>query len=340
MSENKNYIKCMICGKRVIQLSQIHFKGKSCQAAQDKKNLDIKSVSEYKIKFPEAPITSPLHSILIWKARKKNDPDDAWAKRGIKTRHENDPDGNCYKKTVETRQKLYGPSGWKHPKQVWITRRKRYGSMGVSDPEEFRRVQSEAMINGKSKIIVEKWRANDPDNLRYVKTWETRRKRYGPTGIKNPERNSKIRAKITRERINKMTKEEKRTFLKKTIYKGNLRPNISEQFILDNVKGLGFKYNGRGPKFINGKVPDFVHSEKSLIIEFDGVGGHDPDLPWVPDNIGEIDYERNKMYRKNGYKILSLNESDIEFGSEYITTKVENWVSCLDAFNGEMILRR
>ena len=122
------------------------------------------------------------------------------------------------------------------------------------------------------------------------------------------------------------TPEERQNRLRNDLLKGSRSPNASEGKLIPILEPLGFYYNGSGPIVINGKTPDFVHKSLPLIIEYDGGGGHDPKVPWVPDNQPELDDQRDSNYRKAEYKILRLLPEDLQKGKKHIQNKVKVWM--------------
>lgn len=100
-----------------------------------------------------------------------------------------------------------------------------------------------------------------------------------------------------------LTEKEKQERLKNSMFKASQKPNISEQILLGYLTPLGFMYTGGdNNKKIAGHKPDFAHMKYPLLIEYDGPAGHDPSIPWVPENQAEIDDRRDEDYRGVGKK--------------------------------------
>ena len=121
---------------------------------------------------------------------------------------------------------------------------------------------------------------------------------------------------------------EKREMLSRTIDLSRMRPNNKEKFLIPILKKYGFVYTGKKLVEID-RRPDFVNKTIKAIIEYDGGGGHDPNVPWVPENKAELDIKRNREYREHDYKLLILLPTDIKKGIKHINTTVEDWLSKL-----------
>ena len=61
-------------------------------------------------------------------------------------------------------------------------------------------------------------------------------------------------------------------------------------------------YVGDGKVWIARRNPDFIHTTKKIIIEYDSKYYH---------RNKQRDIERNKNYAKYGFKTISLNEDDL-----------------------------
>lgn len=112
-------------------------------------------------------------------------------------------------------------------------------------------------------------------------------------------------------------KEEVLRKIRKTL---GIKPNKPERFLIPILKPFGFKYTGAGTFFIVGPkrvcIPDFVNIGQKLIIEFDGIYWHKQSR----------DKDRNELYRTKGYRVLSIQEDDIQHGREYIQSLTSNFV--------------
>ena len=260
----------------------------------------------------------------MWKTRKENDPTDEWSRRGEETKRKNDPDGLRFQKQQETARRN-DPEG-KRFQKTWKTRKEKYGPSGNINPELVSDKHRQIMINGGSEKLRRIIEQNDPTGERYVKAWKTRRERYGYVGCKNPEQWKNTLSKFWKQQYQNLSPEEKAEFLRRTVFQGNLRPNVSERILSNYLEPLSFRYNGRGPVIINGHFPDFVHKSLPLVIEYDGIGGHDPLVPWVPENKLELDNQRDDDYRKAGYYVLRVFPEDLEKGKELVQNKVKKWM--------------
>lgn len=90
-----------------------------------------------------------------------------------------------------------------------------------------------------------------------------------------------------------------------------VKPNKPEQIILKIITNncLNFIYVGNGTKWITAKNnkrfnPDFIDFINRKIIEFDGKYWHS--------NKKERDKLRNETYISKGYKLLVINEDDLD----------------------------
>lgn len=320
----KDYVTCHICGANIKQLNDWHLKGNLCQQAQHKQNINVTTIKEYRLLFPNAQVTSdklilrmktnnpmkkPGIPQKLWKRRRENDPDNMSFKQGIKTRHKNDPNGECYKRGQLTRKTNDPTNEW--AKRIWEKRK-------INDPND---EWTKRMIDTRHK--------NNPNNECYKKTVDTRTRLYGYMGVRNP--NPRATKLLLGRKIwwENLTPEEKMSFLKKGFFSGNKKPNISESKILNFIQPLGFRYNGRGPVIINNHTPDFNHIHFPLLIEFDGGGGHDPNNPRVPSNIAELDDIRDADYKMAEKEILRLLPEDLKKGQLFTQQKVKEWMISL-----------
>lgn len=129
---------------------------------------------------------------------------------------------------------------------------------------------------------------------------------------------------------NILTEIEKQERLQNSMFKASQAPNISEQILTSYLKPLGFTYTGGdNKKKIAGHRPDFSHIECPLLIEHDGPGGHDPNVPWVPENKAELDDQRDEDYRRDGKEVLRLLPEDLVKGREFVQQKVRDCMTQL-----------
>lgn len=86
-------------------------------------------------------------------------------------------------------------------------------------------------------------------------------------------------------------------------------PNNPEKRLITFFKdwNIPLVYTGNGSRWISNKTqhfnPDFIDEENRIIVEFDGKYWHK--------NTNDKDIKRNNTYNAYGYKLLSLNEDDI-----------------------------
>ena len=173
------------------------------------------------------------------------------------------------------------------------------------------------------------------------KTWVTRRKRYGRTGMKNltveqlehqewvqkrhsefmkrknPMSNSEFRLKIglkNIERWNKYTSEQREKKILELILGGQRKPNSIEQKILQIVSKyfLPFKFTGYKPySGLNGYTPDFISTDDSKkIIEVFGDYWH------KRKEVVVRDVKRLRIYKEKGFECLILWEQEIRSSTE------------------------
>lgn len=257
-----------------------------------------------------------------WQIRRKSDPNNDSMKRGKITRKRRDPNNESYKKIIVTRKKNHTDVNTK----TWQTRKEQYGPSGHKDPEKFKETIRKTLTKESIKIRQDTRKKNDPNNEGYKKIAIIRKAHYGTDYCKDRVTAHQNWTKGQKERWNNLTEEKKMQCLKESVFKSNQHPNLSEKRVYEFITSFGFKYNGRGPIVVNGHFPDFVHESLLLIIEFDGNGGHNPELPWVPKNKLELDVARNKKYCDAGYRVLCLNEKDLQLGKEYIQNKVKCFI--------------
>ncbi len=108
-------------------------------------------------------------------------------------------------------------------------------------------------------------------------------------------------------------------------------PNKQEVWLSKVLSLHGFSFNNvfrvvSYSKILNREramVPDFIHSKLPILIEFDGRGGHDVSIPWVPENQPLLDDERDILYKESGYEIIRFKSEDLELGEVHIIEQVE-----------------
>jgi hypothetical protein len=100
-------------------------------------------------------------------------------------------------------------------RRTWEERKRRYGDMGVKDPELFRETQK--MVNNDPKKLEIGWntrrerygpsggndkKSGDPENEWAQKMWKTRREKYGPNGLPKVNGRRKYIRKIGKDNMN------------------------------------------------------------------------------------------------------------------------------------------
>jgi len=260
-------------------------------------NIDFQ---EYKQKFPDAP------TISISSRRKMTNDKNPMRVPGVpeklwKHRREKDPDNSWYAKMEVTRKQNYPNNEWAYRAQK--TRHK-------NDPE-----------HKWAKRAVKTREARDPNNQWAKQAAKTREERYDW---------SELTSKAKTEWWKNISPQRREEQLQNSLYKGSKRPNVSEGKLIPMLEPLGFVYNGNGPERIAEHYPDFIHTVLPLVIEFDGTGGHDPDIPHIPGNPLELDNQRDNRYRVAGHKVLRMLPEDLEKGQLHVQQKVIDWMTSLD----------
>ena len=203
--------------------------------------------------------------------------------------------------------------------------------------------------------IVEIRKKNDPLNLTYIgradKAWKTRRKRYGKSGMKNPEKFRKKMHivnidvwKIRHERYGKTGVKDPEGFSKKVGMRGlfkkltetevmelkkeltlrlnnRKRPNCLESRTLKIIQkfNLSFEYFGNKQQSdLGGKMPDFISTDESKkIIEIFGDYWH----------RGEDPQERIDYFKQYGYSCLVIWEHELNSSTDKeIVTRIKKFV--------------
>lgn len=165
-----------------------------------------------------------------------------------------------------------------------------------------------------------------------AKSAKTSRELYGPTGWKDPDSVRKKLSVSVSQYYQNLDPDEQAEYLRRTLFSASKKPNASEARLIPILEPLGFSYIGKGSRVVSGRNPDFIHIKYSLIIEFDGWLGHNPGSRWTPDTWEEClikDDRRDADYRKAGYDVLRLLPEDLEEGSSHIIEKVSVWITVL-----------
>jgi len=118
---------------------------------------------------------------------------------------------------------------------------------------------------------------------------------------------------------------EQKEYLNNSFFKAKQKPNGEETKLIPILASLDFIYNTMA--VVGPRRPDFVHIDRQLIIEYDGSGGHDPNVPWVPENKAELDDERDQYYQDNGYTVLRLLPLDLKLSNHKIKQKIKKWMN-------------
>jgi very-short-patch-repair endonuclease len=221
--------------------------------------------------------------------------------------------------------------------KIWKTRRQNHGPTGVSsqhykDPKycekqrlaHLKRWQNptKAMLNASLKIresIKNKWVSNKPEDIVYRQKqlkWLTSKE------FKLMFKNDNIRKKRREKWLDP-------NYVKKVLEGLNKTPSSFEKKIIKLISkfSLPFEYTGAGKRQVGAMLPDFMSTNKEkLIIETYYSFWHKPN------------YEENRTIRlkKYGYKVLFLNEHDIDNKNwefqcltkiiQFLQKHSENWI--------------
>ncbi len=150
--------------------------------------------------------------------------------------------------------------------------------------------------------------------------------------IHNPETNQRIRQSLRKAHENKefgfkkgnktksqITKEDwkNKMFAKKHLHINS--PNRLEivlDKIIQEIKPFSYKFTGNGSVSIDGKVPDFLYSEKKKIIELYGENWH-----------SDIQaFERVEHFRRNGYNTLIVWSKELK-NIEVLKLKIRDFTN-------------
>ncbi len=351
-----DYVICKICGKKLKMITHQHLNIHNITSQEYKKMFPDAPVTCESCKlYGNNPMKDPNTVKRQIESRRKNDPDNLWTQRALETKRKRYPNNALAQKMVKTKRKIYGKSmgnenvgktrrkndpthKWRqragetikrtHPdigKEIWKRRKE-------NDPND--EWAQRAIETRRNNYPNNEWvpkmldtrKQNDPENTYAKRAWITRVKYYGECGYMDYNDLVQRMRKIIKDKWDSLSPEERGVWLRKSVYKGNRRPNISESQVLVYIEPLGFIYNGNGPKRITGHYPDFIHNTYPFLIEYDGKGGHDPDIPQIPNNQPERDNQRDTDYQQKGYHILRLLPEDLKLGEEHIQDKAKTWM--------------
>jgi len=108
------------------------------------------------------------------------------------------------------------------------------------------------------------------------------------------------------------------------------RPTRPERKLIDIIQhhNLNFKYVGNGKVIIGGLCPDFIHSDRKLLIEVFGRIYHDPvvtykdDIPWKSQYWGRLAH-----FSQFGYDCIILWDDELDrFSESEIVEKITSFV--------------
>jgi len=307
LSEPEDFVICRVCGKKLSILNSLHLNSKDCKMKQEEVGLIMINKIMYTKIFGDIPTYSKRYAKHIG------------GRRSPKTR----------KKMSISRM---GKEPWnKGKKGVQVGWNK--GLTKETDPRMMR------VSVSVSNTLLRKYDSGEivSWNKGLTKENDERVRRIGEleAGENNP-MYGKHHSERTKERLREaqiiflgsLSDEEQVERLRNSFFKCSQKPNVSEAQLIPILEPLGFEYTGADYSD-TGQRPDFSHIVHPLLLEYDGEGGHDPKVPWVPDNIAELDDQRDEVYRGAGYRVLRLLPEDLGKGREFVQQKVKDWMVLL-----------
>jgi len=315
-------ITCKICGKHLKILLCSHLKSSSCQEIQHSLGLNIYSRSDYLKFFPNEKLIC-------------NESKDAYSKWQLgKTYKEKGYDEN----TIERLKKIHSETcvrvrGGKTLEEMYGEKKalelknknsifrkgKTYEEIfgeekGKKFKEELSRARMGRVVSeetkhkiSKTQLGVHKRRLMSRDVLHEIRINSGMKGKVGWNKGDTKYTNASVMkiAIATQANWDILTPDEKYHKLAKMCK----QPNKEEKYILNIVQIYGFRFCGNKTMRIENHNPDFVHKSLPIIIEYDGEGGHNPKLPWVPKNQRELDKKRNLDYTREKFQLIVINKN-------------------------------
>jgi len=325
-----DFVECRICGGKYSLITEFHFLSTTCKISQYSQGLDINNRQEYLLYFPDARLVSlsTKNKMSKWQIGRKLSEEH---KKAIGS-------GNLgHVHSAETRLRISRNQVRDH--RTWEERfgkeraderraeMARIGSRfnGVSFIQQYGKKRAKEIKNKISSTIRQSFTSGKRQG------WSEGQTKHSHPGImkSSKKRTGRTHSLEARQKISiavqaqwdSLTNEEKH----KKLLKMGRSPNGEESLLQTIVSKFGFKFVGNKRKFVGDFNPDFINEEKKIILEYDGVGGHDPNLPWIPENQAELDTKRNKTYRLAGYTVVIINPDDLSKGEEHILTLFPKW---------------
>lgn len=322
--EPEDFVVCRVCGKRFKQIEYRHL------------TMHGTTHEEYKKDYPNAPII--CEDVTQRKVK---------AYRETCANRTPEEEARISKICSDTMHRWYN-SLTPEKKREWL--RKRRDTLDSASPEEKERRRLD-----NSRRNIERWANISQEERDWISDSCSRGQLKRWSKITKEERKilrSKWQDSLTEEeweQINKnrsdgqkkrwanFTEEEKRIEYNKKLGSVRRKPNRAEQLLSEILSDLGFKYNRKmwkGRAFI----PDFVHVNHPLVIEYDGMGGHDAnvlralsggELIITQEEIDQRDNDRDDFYRSLGYHVLRIFPEDLKEGRLLIRNKVTEWMNQL-----------
>jgi len=225
------------------------------------------------------------------------------------------------------RLKLYAPlSDFKNnnPAKNPIIKRK------IRDYQKKRWKNKNSILNSKeykekqSKSLKKMWK--NPKYLRKMKIRDKNCKNKGKIRTKEMKKNySKIHKKMWKNPNSTYNSKKYQQELKKRIkemikfcYKNGSKPERQVKQII-KLNNLPFKFVGNGKMMIKRFCPDFICKSSKKIIEENGDYYHN--LPIVK----KRDKRKRKVYKKYGFKLLTIWEKELKNNPQKVTEKIINF---------------
>ena len=310
-------LTCEICGTHLQWISSQHLRSKKCQTVQKGLNLSIKNSQEYESVF-SGTVTLPksIRMSMGWTRGLTSETDDRVKHKGEKIREAKSKTTNWNKGlTKDTDPRVASQS-----KNVGKTLKIKHDTSELV-------IWNKGLTRETDSRVNDMWKDRQPWNLGLTK------ENTPCIKAQSEKVKGRVISKKEREHVAEGVKaywenlslKEKNHQLQIRLGSARERPNRSETKLIRILKPLRFNYNS-SPIESSSRVPDFIHTKEKLIIEFDGDGGHNPRVPWIPDNKDDLDKQRNLEYKALGYETLSLTTNDLNLGRTHIISTINGWL--------------
>jgi len=314
----EDYVVCHVCGKKQKILGSQHFTSKRCMEEQKKKSILIRTIQDYRTHFPGSARVCTKTSLRIstWQ-RGRTFPESH--RRAISR-------GNMGRVvTAETRKKISSANKGRNRGLTWeeIYGDKKAGAMKKAFSDA--RMGHIVSVGTRKKISEAQKGKPCPNRGKYIRRQDDKRRlsmrmRDYWAGLSGDDYESlcKRMGQSQKRYWMGLTEDERHTRLRLLAR----QPNKEELRLSRVLEPLGFRYVGNKRAFVGGHNPDYIHNKLRIVVEYDGYGAHDPNLPWVSDNILELDGIRNSDYEKEGYFVLCLYPEDLRITAEEVVSRL------------------